>query len=246
MAPTGWQVAFTKFASCGARAGLKVNWWLARCRLREAGGAKVSFSRQGWLLKAGVPGVFCGWSRVVARLNLAGLRGAGSRSVPVVQLIAKWVCILASGGRAIAKVMALAHQCRLLAVVQPHWHQVPFCHCLITGVYMALLACHECQGQVSDEAKVCPHCGAKVKKPAGEGGNGVAIGVTLLVLLVLFVVINRPAGAVADEKSRERQVIEVCWEEQRRPSVPPDQKYVMAGVCEDLEVKFIQKHGHRP
>lgn len=116
----------------------------------------------------------------------------------------------------------------------------------MTGVHMALLACHECQGQVSDEAKVCPHCGAKVKKPAGEGGNGVAIAVTLVVLLVLFVVINRPAGAVADEKSRERQVIEVCWDEWRRPSVPPDQKHVLAGVCEDMEAKFTQKHGHRP
>jgi len=27
---------------------------------------------------------------------------------------------------------------------------------------MALIKCHECQGQVSDHARTCPHCGAPV------------------------------------------------------------------------------------
>lgn len=30
---------------------------------------------------------------------------------------------------------------------------------------MALIACSECGKQVSDEAKTCPQCGAKIKKP---------------------------------------------------------------------------------
>jgi hypothetical protein len=30
---------------------------------------------------------------------------------------------------------------------------------------MSLIKCHECQHQVSTEAKVCPACGAKVRKP---------------------------------------------------------------------------------
>lgn len=32
---------------------------------------------------------------------------------------------------------------------------------------MALIKCHECSTEVSTEAKTCPKCGAKVKKPAG-------------------------------------------------------------------------------
>lgn len=32
---------------------------------------------------------------------------------------------------------------------------------------MSLLKCHECTTEVSTEAKACPKCGAKVKKPAG-------------------------------------------------------------------------------
>jgi len=31
---------------------------------------------------------------------------------------------------------------------------------------MALMKCHECRKEVSDQAKLCPHCGAKVKKPS--------------------------------------------------------------------------------
>ncbi len=32
---------------------------------------------------------------------------------------------------------------------------------------MALIHCKECNAQISSEAKACPHCGAKVKKPSG-------------------------------------------------------------------------------
>ena len=30
---------------------------------------------------------------------------------------------------------------------------------------MALIACHECGKEISDQAEACPHCGAPVKKP---------------------------------------------------------------------------------
>ena len=35
---------------------------------------------------------------------------------------------------------------------------------------MALTKCKECSHEVSTEAKICPNCGAKVKKPVGLGG----------------------------------------------------------------------------
>ena len=33
---------------------------------------------------------------------------------------------------------------------------------------MALVKCHECGNQVSTEAKNCPQCGAKVKRPTSR------------------------------------------------------------------------------
>jgi hypothetical protein len=43
---------------------------------------------------------------------------------------------------------------------------------------MALIKCKECGKEISDQAKTCPSCGAKVKKPAGGAGK-------LLALIVL-------------------------------------------------------------
>jgi hypothetical protein len=46
---------------------------------------------------------------------------------------------------------------------------------------MSLIKCHECQHQVSTEAKVCPACGAKVRKPIGVLGwiFAIAIGIAI-------------------------------------------------------------------
>lgn len=41
---------------------------------------------------------------------------------------------------------------------------------LLLDIKMSIIKCHECGGQVSDEAKACPSCGAKPKKPVGRLG----------------------------------------------------------------------------
>lgn len=46
---------------------------------------------------------------------------------------------------------------------------------------MSLINCHECNHQVSTEAKSCPSCGAKVKKPVGIAGWILAIIVVAFV-----------------------------------------------------------------
>ena len=46
---------------------------------------------------------------------------------------------------------------------------------------MAQLKCHECSNLVSNEAKMCPKCGAKVKKP---------VSLPVLILVVLFCIIT--------------------------------------------------------
>ena len=43
---------------------------------------------------------------------------------------------------------------------------------------MALIACKECKQQISDQAKVCPHCGCPVKRQkSGLGIAGMIVGI---------------------------------------------------------------------
>lgn len=68
---------------------------------------------------------------------------------------------------------------------------------------MALIACHECKRQVSDTAKSCPSCGAKVKQPMGWGSK------TLIGLLVIVIVSavasnhNEPPPKTAEQIAKE-------------------------------------------
>lgn len=47
---------------------------------------------------------------------------------------------------------------------------------------MALIACHECNHQVSSEAQACPSCGARPRPPerAKDPGHPIALGVCVL------------------------------------------------------------------
>lgn len=43
---------------------------------------------------------------------------------------------------------------------------------------MALIACKECKQQISDQAKMCPHCGCPIKKQkSGLGIAGMILGI---------------------------------------------------------------------
>lgn len=58
---------------------------------------------------------------------------------------------------------------------------------------MALIQCHECGTEVSTEAKTCPKCGAKPKKPAG------LVSVLVVVLLgIAFVGAMSSGGGEGD------------------------------------------------
>ena len=49
---------------------------------------------------------------------------------------------------------------------------------------MALVNCHECGNEISTEAKICPHCGAKNKKR--KRSKIITFGGTFLILFGLF------------------------------------------------------------
>jgi len=60
---------------------------------------------------------------------------------------------------------------------------------------MSLLKCHECGGGVSSEAKSCPACGAKVKKPISKA---------LLVLIALTSILVYKCSSETSEINAKR------------------------------------------
>ena len=84
---------------------------------------------------------------------------------------------------------------------------------------MALIKCHECKSEVSTEAKTCPQCGAKVKKP-----------MSLVMKVVLgFIGISVVVGIVTSN----RQDVEKA---QAKASRTPEQ--VAAEKARDAQLQF--------
>lgn len=77
---------------------------------------------------------------------------------------------------------------------------------------MAIIKCHECGNQVSTEAKACPSCGAKVRKPAGIFGWAFAGSVILLVVMCSQQTSTTPAAAKA---TRTPEQVKAEEEEER-------------------------------
>lgn len=68
---------------------------------------------------------------------------------------------------------------------------------------MALVKCHECNAEISDTAKACPQCGAKLKKPSGCAAK-VAIGLVLLIVVSSAVTkCNAPPEAPKADLSKD-------------------------------------------
>lgn len=55
---------------------------------------------------------------------------------------------------------------------------------------MALTVCPECDGQVSDQAITCPHCGAPLKKGPTDGGEPVKKRVGRMVVGIILAIIG--------------------------------------------------------
>lgn len=106
---------------------------------------------------------------------------------------------------------------------------------------MALIKCKECGNDVSDKAKTCPKCGAKVTRPSVFlyllGFLVVGFGVMMLIGM------SDPKGA---EKSQARRAIEICWQEHERKSLAPADKRFIASACEKMERDFTSLFGVRP
>lgn len=106
---------------------------------------------------------------------------------------------------------------------------------------MALVKCKECGHEISTKASACPQCGAKLPKP--KLWLWIPLGAVVAFLGFGAMVGNSPE---AKAKARERQVIELCWDDQKRKSLAPAEQRFVASTCEMLENDFRRKHGHNP
>lgn len=88
---------------------------------------------------------------------------------------------------------------------------------------MALTKCHECGTEVSTEAKTCPKCGAKVKKPMG-GGTILLIGLVTIVVLSMTVGSGTPSSSTPTQHEIAARLAEVEAEYARTPHITPSIK----------------------
>lgn len=120
---------------------------------------------------------------------------------------------------------------------------------------MALIACRECQKQISDQALTCPQCGAPTaasealainapkKRSIWKWVLGVPVGAFVVLMIIGSCSANTPEGK---QRATERSAIELCWESQGRKSNSAGVGQFIAGACEKMERDFRNKWGRSP
>lgn len=105
---------------------------------------------------------------------------------------------------------------------------------------MALIECHECKKEISDQAKVCPGCGAKAPREP----KSYAWLWTILILFGGFVWYSVVSGN--DPKTKQmridRQAYELCMKEMKKTMGNP----IVAGACEQMRAKFRANYNREP
>lgn len=109
---------------------------------------------------------------------------------------------------------------------------------------MAIKQCHECNKEISDQAKACPFCGAA--KPKSWMWLKLLIGLPIGLFVFMMIVGNLTSNAPMDTKTRDREAIKLCWEEQSRKSLDPATARFAASTCEMMEREFRGKHNAQP
>ncbi|MBN8714581.1 MAG: zinc ribbon domain-containing protein [Xanthomonadales bacterium] len=109
---------------------------------------------------------------------------------------------------------------------------------------MAMTTCKECSKEISDTAKACPHCGAKV--PHASVWPWI-IGVPIA-LFVAMMVIGTVAGSSpeAQAKAQARDAIAYCWKQQADKALDPSTQRFVASTCEKMENDFRTKYSTDP
>jgi hypothetical protein len=101
---------------------------------------------------------------------------------------------------------------------------------------MALLKCKECGNEVSDQAKACPKCGAKVKK---RWGVIKTVLVSVLGLWVIGVVVagaSRGGSGTSSTSGSATPIVEKTPKEQVSENLKLDYRWTKAGFDNIMEL----------
>ena len=90
---------------------------------------------------------------------------------------------------------------------------------------MALINCYECNKEISDQAKSCPHCGAVPIKPRADTSAGVAVLVVFTISMILifsFANMNSKSSSNKSSTPSNSQVIVFAKESVRKQLREPE------------------------
>jgi DNA-directed RNA polymerase subunit RPC12/RpoP len=112
---------------------------------------------------------------------------------------------------------------------------------------MALITCHECQRQVSTEAKVCPNCGAKVviPKPVKKPVSGQSILKGLLIGFAVLMGLSLISAFRESQKTPEEiQQETITREAVAKQRAAEDQQKVMKTQRENRAASVVSAVRH--
>jgi hypothetical protein len=109
------------------------------------------------------------------------------------------------------------------------------------GEAVSLILCNECGHQISTDAKACPKCGARRRKT--KWWLWILFAAVAAFFLFGAIQSNSPQGKA---KAHDRRVIDLCWDEHKRPSLDTGSQRFIASTCEKLEREFVSKYGVNP
>ena len=72
---------------------------------------------------------------------------------------------------------------------------------------------------------------------------GILVGGFVLMMVIGTMHNNTPEGRATSDG---RMAISLCWQEQGKKSLPPDQARFIAGACEKMERDFREKYNATP
>lgn len=109
---------------------------------------------------------------------------------------------------------------------------------------MALTRCPACGRDVSTQATSCPGCGQpQWKEKKTKWWLWIPMGLIAAFFTFAAISSNSPD---AQEKTRQRAAIGMCWDEQGRKSNDTGTSQFIAGACERMEQKYRDRWGMNP
>lgn len=111
-----------------------------------------------------------------------------------------------------------------------------------------LITCPECKKEYSSDAKQCIHCGARNPERTSAGAKIAFAGAAVAILIFAFLTLGamQSSSPEGQARSKDRDAISYCWQQQKDPSLDPATQRFVAATCEKMEADFRTKYGADP